>query len=86
MRTTCFVLLGAAAGIFASFTFGYIAANFGRKKPILFCTVPMIGSWVLILLAQNPMHLYISRFISGFFGISAYTYTLVFQSEIASDR
>lgn len=43
--------LGPAAGIFACFFFGYTTKHFGRKRTILFYTVPMIVC--IVIFAKN---------------------------------
>lgn len=73
-------------GLIGNFLFGFIAIRFGRKIPLLFLTIPIIVSWLLILFAQNVYYLYASRWLNGFAGGGIFVVVPAFLSEIASDR
>lgn len=44
---------------------GIFADLIGRKYTLITFTVPWIGTWILLMFAQNHILLYVARFISG---------------------
>lgn len=57
--------LGPAAGFFASFIFGYTTKHFGRKKPILFYTVPMIVSMMYCIVISQLINILMKEFFKS---------------------
>lgn len=43
-------------------------------------------SWLLVWFAQDPMYLYASRLIGGFFGAGGYMIVPLFLMEVTDDR
>lgn len=73
-------------GALGSLIYAYIANHFGRKTLLLFNTIPVIISWLLICWAQNIVYLYVGRFMGGFFGAPLVTISTILLSEIANDQ
>ncbi|XP_031622894.1 facilitated trehalose transporter Tret1-like isoform X2 [Contarinia nasturtii] len=73
-------------GLVGNICFGFITNRFGRKNPLIFITIPVIISWLLILYAQNFYYLAAARLLNGFTGGAIYTIVPPFLSEIAIDR
>ncbi|XP_044733159.1 facilitated trehalose transporter Tret1-2 homolog [Chrysoperla carnea] len=62
-----------------------IVANvYGRKKAILFATIPFIISAIITTFAETVLHYYIARFIGGFGVGIAYSVIPMYISEISS--
>ena len=57
--------------------------HFGRKYTILLFTFPSIISWLLIIFAQNYIHLYIARFLAGFHLGCTINAIVIYVSEIS---
>ncbi|KAK6640368.1 hypothetical protein RUM44_012061 [Polyplax serrata] len=55
-------------GIIATPSYGYLAKKIGRKYSSLLTGLPFIVTYILILLATNPMMLYVARFAAGLGG------------------
>lgn len=66
--------------------FGWASNKYGRKKPMMGAAFPQLLGWLLIIYAQNPYYLYVSRFISGFSGSANYVILPVFVAEIADNK
>lgn len=73
-------------GLIGNLLFGFITNKYGRKIPLMFITIPIIISWLLILYAQNVYYLYASRSLNGFVNGSILVIVPAFLSEIAIDR
>ncbi|KAG4071907.1 hypothetical protein HA402_006068 [Bradysia odoriphaga] len=66
--------------------FGWASNRYGRKYPLMGAALPQLVGWLLIIYAQNPYYLYISRFMSGFSGSANYVILPVFVAEIADTK
>lgn len=75
-----FVLLGSIPGNICS---AFIVDRLGRKICLLIAGVPLLVSWVLIIVAWRPYVLYIARFIAGFGLGVAYVVCPMYIGEIA---
>ncbi|XP_031838232.1 trehalose transporter 1-like protein [Nomia melanderi] len=75
-----FVLLGSIPGNICS---AFIVDWLGRKICLLIAGVPLLVSWILIILAWRPYVLYIARFIAGFGLGVAYVVCPMYIGEIA---
>ncbi|CAK9796011.1 Facilitated trehalose transporter Tret1 [Anthophora plagiata] len=73
-------LLGSIPGNFLA---AFIVDWLGRKVCLLIAGVPLIISWILIIVAWHPYVLYISRFISGIGSGVAYVVCPMYIGEIA---
>ncbi|CAG7730150.1 unnamed protein product, partial [Allacma fusca] len=47
---------------------GYCADRFGRKKTMLFLTLPFVAGWILMYFAQNVWMMIAGRLLTGFGG------------------
>lgn len=72
-------------GLVGNILFGIVTARYGRKRPLLFLTIPTTVSWLLILFAQNAFHLIVSRAINGIVGGGLFAIAPIFFSEVAND-
>ena len=52
--------------IFGGFAAAILGSKFGRRKSILFLTIPDILGWVLIASSQNLSMILAGRFFQGF--------------------
>jgi len=78
METIC--LLGAVAGLpFTIFGVEYL----GRKKSMLFAAALACACWVIILLANTVMWIYVARFFSGTAGDMCFVAAPMYIAEIA---
>ncbi|XP_060523215.1 uncharacterized protein LOC132700112 [Cylas formicarius] len=75
--------LGAAVGPFAS---GYCADRFGRKRALIFLTVPMLFGNVLLAIAGNVYSYYIARFAVGVGVGSQFAVVPIYLGEIAENH
>ncbi|XP_036141695.1 facilitated trehalose transporter Tret1-like [Monomorium pharaonis] len=57
--------LVSLASIPGSFIAGYLGDRWGRKRTLLFCTVPFSIGWILLATANHVDQLYAARFILG---------------------
>ena len=64
---------------------GSLADKFGRKVFGYVALIPMLLSWLLILFAQNHIHIYVARFIGGIAGTMAIFIVSTYVGEIASE-
>lgn len=80
------LLLCRIGGALGSLIYAYIANHFGRKTLLLFNTIPVIASWLLICFAQDVVYLYVGRFLGGFFGAPILSVATIMLSEIANDK
>lgn len=80
------VSLLCIGGAIGNILFGIITEKFGRKRPLMFLSIPLIGSWLQILSAQNVYHLYIARLLSGAIGGGLFVIVPLYLNEIAHDR
>ncbi|PFX26088.1 Solute carrier family 2, facilitated glucose transporter member 8 [Stylophora pistillata] len=77
------VTIGAALG---SAIGGWAIDKLGRKRTIMFCTVPLVLGWLLISYAKNVAMLYAGRIITGL-GCGAVSLTVpVYIAEISAAR
>lgn len=74
------------AGTFGTPCFGYLANLIGRKRSILFASVPFILSYILILFATSPMYVYASRTLAGLGGSGILAVLPMYIAETAEDR
>ncbi|XP_075235595.1 facilitated trehalose transporter Tret1-like isoform X1 [Lycorma delicatula] len=74
------------ANILSPIPCGYLMDRFGRKATLLYLTVFPITSWIVLLYASDPYHLYIGRFIGGLsFGV-VYTVLPIYLAEISEPK
>jgi SP family facilitated glucose transporter-like MFS transporter 8 len=74
------VAVGAIVGAVPA---GYFADRFGRKLVILTLSAPFLLSWVLIVVANSVVLLYLGRFIAGFATGATSVVAPMFIGEIA---
>lgn len=79
---TSLMTIGVPIG---SLLVGPLMDKFGRKKLCLFSCIPMIVSWLLLIMANSMDLIYISRFIAGF-SSGLTTVGLIYVSEITHPR
>ncbi|XP_044733641.1 facilitated trehalose transporter Tret1-like [Chrysoperla carnea] len=75
------VQVGAIPGCIVA---SIISNNYGRKKAILFATIPFIISAIITIFAETILQFYMARFIGGFGVGIAYTVIPMYISEISS--
>merc|ERR1712088_205836 len=75
--------LGAIFGGFAAAALG---SKFGRRKSLLFLTIPDILGWILIAAAQNLPMILIGRFLQGFASAGYSPSIWVYVAEIAQPQ
>jgi sugar porter (SP) family MFS transporter len=69
--------------IFGGFGAAYLGAKLGRRRALLFLSVPDMAGWILIAAAQNPAAMLAGRFLCGF-AVAGYSPCIqVYISEIA---
>lgn len=56
-------LLGAVVG---ALTAANIVDYFGRKKTIIFTSLPFFLAWMMVAFAKTVIYLYIARSVNGF--------------------
>nr|CAD7576701.1 unnamed protein product [Timema californicum] len=79
--------LSAAGALLGAMPAGYLSDMFGRKRMLLTLAVPLITSWVMLILAgQSIPLLYLARVISGIGVGGATTITPVYNEEISELR
>lgn len=74
--------LGAAFGPFLG---GYLASKLGRKWSCNIAIVIEIVSWMVLLLANNVVEIYVSRILLGIAGGIVFTVIPMYVGEIAED-
>lgn len=62
---------------------GWMIDTIGRKTTLLVLSSVAISSWLFLIFVQNPMGIYIARFLGGMWGGSAYTVAPIYLCEIA---
>ncbi|XP_042336410.1 solute carrier family 2, facilitated glucose transporter member 8 [Sceloporus undulatus] len=77
------VTLGAAAGGILG---GYIVDKLGRKLSLMFCAVPYVFGFAIIISAQNVWMLYLGRLLSGLASGVTSLVVPVYISEIAHSK
>ncbi|XP_076274062.1 facilitated trehalose transporter Tret1-like isoform X1 [Rhynchophorus ferrugineus] len=60
-----FIIFHPAGMIFASLFFFKIAELLGRKKAVLFLSVPHILSWLITMFSTTKWEFYLARFVAG---------------------
>ncbi|CAG9770638.1 unnamed protein product [Ceutorhynchus assimilis] len=76
-------LLGAVVG---ALTAANIVDYFGRKKTIIFTTVPFFLAWLMVAFAKTVTFLYVARFIAGIADGVTFTVVPMYTGEIAEPR
>lgn len=76
----------AVGAFIGTISFGFVMKLFGRKWPLISLSIPMIGSWLLVLFAQNVYYLYVARIFHGFTAGAIVVMAPVFLLEIANDN
>lgn len=61
----------------------YVAEKIGRKKTILFMTIPTVISWALIIFAKSIVQVLVGRFFIGFSGSAVFSIVPRYVAEIA---
>lgn len=62
---------------------GFLMDRMGRKATTLYLTIFPLSSWIILLFASEPFHLYLGRFLCGLsFGV-VYTVLPIYLAEIA---
>ncbi|XP_043472225.1 facilitated trehalose transporter Tret1-2 homolog [Leptopilina heterotoma] len=79
---TSLMTIGVPIG---SLLVGPLMDKFGRKKLCLFSCIPMMISWLILIMANSINLIYISRFIAGF-SSGLTTVGLIYVSEITHPR
>ena len=67
--TNIFILSAGIFGlgaIFGGFAAALLGSKFGRRKSLLFLTIPDILGWLLIAASQNLPMILVGRFLQGF--------------------
>ncbi|XP_065357204.1 facilitated trehalose transporter Tret1 [Calliphora vicina] len=73
-------------GSLGTILFSWSADKIGRKRCLILIALPAILGWWIIPLAQNPLHLSISRFLGGFAGGGSFAIIPVYTTELSEDR
>uniref|UniRef100_A0A336KQ34 CSON014045 protein n=1 Tax=Culicoides sonorensis TaxID=179676 RepID=A0A336KQ34_CULSO len=73
-------------GVLGTLIYGWLCDKFGRRLSACTITIPHITSWIFILIAKHPYHLYISRFLAGFTGAAAFVVIPIYISEITESH
>jgi sugar porter (SP) family MFS transporter len=76
-------LLGAILGAIVT---GLVIDTLGRKRLILFSSVPFFASWIMIGLADTSVLFHIARFIAGLTDGLSFTAVPMFLGEIAEPK
>lgn len=69
-------------GLVGTISFGFLMKIFGRKWPLIGLSLPMIGSWLLVLF--DVYYLYVARILHGFTAGAIIVIAPVFLIEIAN--
>jgi len=69
--------------IFGGFLAGYLGSQFGRRKALLFLTIPDICGWILIAASQNLSMMLVGRLLCGLAAAGYIPAILIFVAEIA---
>lgn len=64
----------------------YFMDKFGRKNTLLYMSIFPISSWIIILFATKPYHLYIARFLGGIQMGFVYTILPNYIAEISEPK
>ncbi|KAL7302251.1 hypothetical protein TKK_0004922 [Trichogramma kaykai] len=72
--------LGAVVGSLVS---GSMGDRYGRKRALLYSTVPNVIGWILVATAKNLVQLYVARFVFGVALAISYTIVPMYCGEIA---
>lgn len=75
--------LGAIVGGFASAVIGF---NVGRRRCLLFLTLPDAIGWAMIAAAVNIQMVYVGRFLTGFAAAGYLPSILIFVAEISQPQ
>ncbi|XP_044733639.1 uncharacterized protein LOC123296242 [Chrysoperla carnea] len=85
MKQSVWVMSLLQVGAVPGCILGSIIANvYGRRISILFISIPFIISSIVTVMAENVMHYYIARFISGISVGACFSVIPMYISEIAS--
>ncbi|KAJ8686223.1 hypothetical protein QAD02_022017 [Eretmocerus hayati] len=55
----------AVGAICGALPAGLLGAHLGRRRALLLVGLPLLASWGLMLVARQPLHLYIARLVAG---------------------
>ncbi|KAJ8930370.1 hypothetical protein NQ314_016834 [Rhamnusium bicolor] len=77
---TVIPLIGA---VFGAFFTGLIVDVFGRKRLIVFSSVPFIASWLLVGFAKSSVMMFVGRFLAGAADGLSFTAVPMYLGEIA---
>lgn len=77
------VIMPLIGAIFGAITTGFIIDHLGRKRLILFSSLPFLASWLMIAFAENSIILFVARFIAGIFDGLSFTAVPMYLGEIA---
>ncbi|KAK4877061.1 hypothetical protein RN001_009567 [Aquatica leii] len=72
--------LGAA---FGCIPIGKLCDQLGRKKAMLYLTIPFMIGWILIIFPQSLTMIYVGRFLTGMAGCAFCVSTPIYTCEIA---
>ncbi|KAG5684274.1 hypothetical protein PVAND_013510 [Polypedilum vanderplanki] len=65
---------------------GKLAVMIGKKKLLLFLTLPNVTFWCMVFLSKNLYHLYIARGIAGLTGGGLFRVMAIFIGEISENH
>lgn len=72
----CFIIINRTKCIF----------RFGRKNSLIFSIIPMLISWLLILVSRSVLLLYLARFLGGITDGISCVIVPMYLGEISSDK
>jgi len=72
--------------IFGGFAAAFLGSKFGRRKSLLFLTIPDILGWILIAASQNLPMILAGRFLQGFASAGYSPSIWVYVAEIAQPQ
>ncbi|XP_018563927.1 facilitated trehalose transporter Tret1-like [Anoplophora glabripennis] len=76
-------LIGA---VFGAFVTGLVVDTFGRKRMIVFSSVPFIASWLLIGFADSSTLMFVGRFLAGAIDGLSFIAVPMYLGEIAEPK
>ncbi|XP_055295153.1 uncharacterized protein LOC129564928 [Sitodiplosis mosellana] len=80
------VAIPCFGAIISTLFYSLVIDRFSRRVHLISIAIPLLLSWVILLLATNVYHLYAARFIGGFSGGGALIVIPIFITEIAEDE
>lgn len=73
-------------GLIGSVIYGKLADHIGRRKTLILIAIPLIVSWIMVVIGETAIELLISRFLNGFGGGGVFVVLPMYIAEVVYDE